>query len=266
MVVEILVNVNNTEHTDALITERFCWRKGHMLVAKEQGWNWGLLEVPPYFCKVTITDAPDLESVLSYVTPWMRKTTYDILEHEPTQDFFRVKIKSTTQSIGDNTTGLLKLKEMETFLIKWGADQLEESVDGIIFEITAMDALNATGYLDYGDDDENVIYNELEYNIAEGIHVINCDYSATNITAEKMELSLIEKKCTIVSHNTDTRIICFNASRYNMISYLESQVRVNFDNMIGRSQYSLPDSIVDQYNVSLTYDEFLSNIIDIRTV
>ena len=265
MIVEILVNAINREHSDPIINARGCWKKGYPVVCKEQGWNWGSMEGPPVFSMVRVIDAPDLASIQSYVTSWTRETTYDVLSHNPNDDFFQVRIYATPESIGINTSGNVTAAEMGTFLTSWGAKSITDA-SGVVFTITAMDALNATGYINYGDQEDNVIFTEVSYDATNGVHTIIVDYSKSNLSLKDITYPLSMVQCSILSTDEYNKKVTFNALRNDMIGYLEMQVERNFNIMLARAQHYFPESVVDKIVVDMTFAQLQSTMIDIRQV
>ena len=263
MVVEILVNAIDRNHSDPVINARGCWKKGYPVVAKEQGWNWGMAEGPPLFKMVTVTDAPSLEAVLAYVSPWKRQTAYEILAHDSAADHFHVRIFSNPETVGTNTAGAVTKAEMEAFLLSWGATAI---ADGVNFEITAWDAMyDGTGYITFGDEDEYVEFTKTSYDPATGVYVVLMDYSLSAIKEKNAaEQPLIQAQCRIISHDEDLGQIVFETDRLTMISYLENEVRKKFDIMIGRAAFYFSANV--SHGTTMTFTELEASIVDIRTV
>lgn len=267
MVVEILINAVDRVPADAAVQLLGSWRRGYPVVAKEQGWNWGTSECLPNFSIVRISDAPDLKAVQDYVTPWVRKTAYTILNHDPASDFFQVHTYADPTTVGVNPNGQVLAAQMHDFLLSWGATEIIDDVNGgVDFKVSAMDALNATGYLNFGQEEEYVIFTETTYDAVSGTHTISCDYSTSTVKPEQMTQALTAAGCDILSRDDVNAHIVFNAFRATMIGYLETAVRKNFDSMIGRAQWYFPADVCNTEFRDMTMAQMTAQLIDIRTI
>lgn len=237
MIIEILVKAYSNTNPDP-IADRGSWKKGFPVVAKPAGWPWGGCECAPDFVKIRVTDAESLAQIEDYVKVWQRRTAYTILEHDPESDFFRVRIFS------DNAKTQVVADEMRAFLLTWGAEEIIDD-SGVVFEVTAIDALNNTGYLNYGEEEEHVIFTEIGYDAETGTHRVRMNYSTSILSDVMAETPLTNKQCNIISHDKDKAEIVFEAVRATMIGYLEAGVRERFDVMVGRSIYFFPEAVVD---------------------
>ena len=258
MVVEILIKAHDNGNG---------WKTGFPVLCREYGPMWGPGESFPAFSLVRITDAPDLPSVQSYVTPWKRKTAYNILANDPSQDFFQVHIFADPSSIGLNAEAQFLAKDMSALLTSWGAKAIADATGGgVTFTIEALDALNATGYLNFGQEEEYVVFTQTAYDPTAGTHTISCDYSTSTVKPEQMTAALKQAQCDVVSRDDKNAKIVFNAHRSVMMQYLTDAVRKNFDTMIGNAQYYFPASVCTKGLTLMTFEEMKSCLIDIRTV
>ena len=264
MVIDILGYAQNKTNPDPIKNDRECWKSGNLVAAVEDA-NWGAGEAWPEFFKVTIVDASSLEDVVKYVKRWERKVLYQILEHEPTQDFFRVKLFSNPDLAGTNPKAVIRKAEMEAFLLKWGAEPIVDIDGGIQFEITAWDALYGTGYVNFGSEEEYIEFTKQSYDIVNGTYVVLMDYSSSSInTKDGSETTLLNRGCRVISNNVETGQLVFETDRATMIGYLEEGVRTYFDKAIARSQYSFPESVYSIPSTVLTFAAMEDILIDAK--
>lgn len=250
MEVDILIRNESTINSSDADLDRKCYKKGFHVDVMDRAKHI-FTEGPPNFSIIRITDAESIEQVTQHIKKWERKTLYTILNHEADIDKFNVKIYTDPTTIDTSSNAQVTANEMEEFLLSWGAEEIvDDEYGGVLFEITAMDAITHSGYFSYGEEaDEDLVYTELSYNPTTGVHIVELEYYyAQQIidTKEKAEAPLLDKNCIIVSHDTDTAKIVFEAQRTVMIGYLEKLVREKFHIMWKRSEFKFPESVVDE--------------------
>lgn len=230
---------------------------GFPVVACPAGWNWGGEERPPKFVIIRITDTDSTEGI---VEPWMRKTAYEILAHDPAQDFFRVRIYSDLDKPAAAVTKAL----MESFLTNWGAKQIADAAPGVVFEITAIDAINNAGLFTFGEKDSLVECTETAYDPVTGTHTISMDYAASGLSAEDVARVLADAGLIVVSNESGACV--FTGERATMIKQLEAQVEHRFHTMVARTRWRVPDAIVDQARsgiIEMTLQQYDDCLIDV---
>lgn len=252
--IEICVSAN--ENSKELIL-RGRYGKGFPVDVKPAPFAWGGA-CPPDFAIVRITDTDDVKD---WNTPWTRITAYEILQHDPLADFFRVKIFPTDKK----SAAALTVAEMQQFLLDWGAEKIEsDNPDlGVIFEITAMDAINHRGLFTFGAEDDFVTYSEIEYDMATGAHKVSMDYSLSKLTVDDIRVVLSEAQMDIDSIETVDELVesddpegepttitreigvcIFTGYRHKMIGLLEQQVAAKFHKMLTRVRWRFSDETV----------------------
>lgn len=239
--VEILVRA---ETTGQILNCNYA--KGFPVVTVANPTHWGGEERPPKFVVVRVTDTDNIEDVSSVTQAWMRKTLYEILAHDPMQDFFRVRIYTDTTTSSDNPAALVTADKMRDFLLDWGAESVEDAqTGGVLFEITAMDAVNHRGLFTFGDEDEFMNYTEKSYDPATGTHVIEVDYATSSVTEQYLISVLTEAGFDNIVVDHEAGKATFNGYRTTMIQRLERAVENTFHTMIARVRYRFKDSVVD---------------------
>ncbi len=245
--------------------------KGYPVAVQAEGWPWGACEGLPNHVLLRVLDTA-VEQIQEYVQAWMRNTTYEVLAHDPAQDFFRVRIFADPASIGNKEDKDVSANQMRDFLVSWGAKQIQDADNkgGVTFELTAMDALNAPGYITWGREDDYINFKELSYLPAEGIHRVEMDYSSSAMNKPKaVEGVLRRSRCDIVSHDTDRALLVFEAKRDVMVRFLERSVRDGFNEMLGRATYYFTEAFVDSIikaggKKDISFADFNKQIKDIR--
>lgn len=232
---------------------------GFPVVACPAGWNWGGEECPPNFVIIKITDTNDTTGIIE---PWMRKTFYEILSHEPTSDSFRVRIYPELDKHGSTVNKAL----MASFLKNWGATQIVDGAPGVVFEISAFAAINNSGLFTFGDKDDLITCVETSYDVVTGTHTVSMDYTIADLDAETVAKVLFEAGLTVVSN--ELGICVFTGERAAMIKQLERQVEHRFHTMVARARWRLPDYVVESAmsgSVEMTlqqYDDLLLDVSD----
>lgn len=234
--IEILVSAREANKEIVL---RGRYGKGFPIVVKSYPCAWGGCEGPPDSVKIRITDSDDMTE---WTDPWRRITAYEILQHDPVADFFRVKIFPSDKK----SASALTVEEMQQFLLDWGAEKIEsdEPDFGVLFELTAMDAINHRGLFTFGEEDTFIKYNEIEYDMVTGMHKISMDYANSTIAEETVRGVLTEAQMDIVSVDHEKGICIFIGYRHKMIGLLEKQVAEKFHKMLTRVRWRFSDNVV----------------------
>lgn len=232
--IEILVRAETSTN---ILSGRY--GKGFPVVAALSPCNWGGCECPPSFVIVKVTDTDDTSD---WNTPWKRTTSYEILQHDPVSDSFRVKIFPTDKK----SAAALTVEAMQQFLLDWGAEKIESDDPdfGVIFEITAMDAIDHRGLFTFGQEDDYVRYAETEYDPASGAHKVSMDFSLSTLTEDVIRRILGEAGMDINSMDMRTGTCIFTGYRHKMIGMLEQQVADKFNTMITRVRWRFSDAVV----------------------
>ena len=233
--IEILVRA---EPSTNILSGRY--GKGFPVVTQLSPCSWGGCECPPSFVIVRITDTDD---TTDWNTPWTRITAYQILAHDPAIDFFRVLI----YPVDKKNVCAVTVQEMQDFLAGWGAEEIAQDDPslGVLFEITAMDAIENKGLFSFGEEDDFVKYEQLSYDPAEGAHLIKMDYSLSKLKEEEVRRILGSVGMSIVSVDHEVGLCEFVAYRNLMIGALETQVREKFHKMLTRVRWRFSDAVVD---------------------
>lgn len=243
--------------------------KGFPVVAMKTPWNWGGMECPPDFVIVNISDAEEVSDVNKIIQEWRRKTSYEILDFDPTDDFFQVHIFSDKTISTGHPTAQVTSVNMGEFLTKWGATSITDSDGGVVFEITAFNAIKNRGLFDFGTEEEHCQYTEKSYDPTTGIHTIELDYNLTNLKIADVLSILRSGGMEVVNYDEAAGKCIFIGVREHMIKRLEAQVAQKFDTMIARARYRFTDALVDQGlatadgRVTLTLDTLDDNIVDV---
>lgn len=256
MSVEILVRAENVG--DILLG---LYGKGFPVVACKSPWSWGGEERPPKFIRVNVLDANEVVDVNNVMQEWRRKTTYEILHFDVTQDFFRVRVFADPLVSTSNPVAQVTVTEMQQFLLDWGAQKIEDAEPGVLFEMTAMDGIMSRGLFTFGVEDSKITYTELDYNQLAGIHTVQLDYSNSSLDEQTIRSTL--QRAQLEIKTIGAGICTFEAQREKMITQLERQVADKFNKMVARVRYRFIDSVVDTALLSDgTIDLMLSDIDD----
>lgn len=264
MAVEILVRAVSSG--DILKGNYF---KGFPVVAIKTPWSWGSMESPSDFVIVRVEDAEDVSNVQKMVQEWKRKASYEILDFNPTNDFFHVHIFADQIISTSNPVAQLTTVNMTEFLTKWGGKKITSTDTGVTFEITALEAIKNRGLFDFGSEEDFIKYTETNYDPTTGIHTVELDYTLTNLKIDNILNTLQTAELKIVNYDDASGKCTFNGVREKMIKQLESQVSQKFDTMIARTRYRFKDELIDQAlilpngRISITLDTLDDNIVDV---
>jgi hypothetical protein len=188
-----------------------------------------------------------MDEVKQLSKPWRRWTTYDVLNFDPANDLFEVKMYASPNTVDKKTgEGSLSLQEAKDFLSWWGAVVMPESDDTkVIFSLSALDVLNGKGFIYFNDEDEFVDFTEKSYDPVSGTHVIYMDYSLSKLKWDEGLGSYMKSKGVYVSEvNDDAGNLTFSVTRDQLIQALEVAVQTTFNIEVGQYRHYVAPEII----------------------
>ena len=68
----------NNEHSNSIVAEQLCYRKGDFVVVMSDGHTWGKKECPPNFVSVFCPDV-SVEQARQYLARWDVKAVFEVI-------------------------------------------------------------------------------------------------------------------------------------------------------------------------------------------
>ena len=232
------------------------YKVGYPVGMKEDGHAWGGKEVLPYFFVVKVTDATmsEVEAMIfstfnerSINQSWVRKINWEVVNSDLSIDGWRLRILATNP--GNSGLGAITNTMVENFITRWNGEIFSFATNEVIFDIAVYENLSVPGALQsegfWGINTSSIIFNEISYIQAGGIHEITADYSATSWNAKPDRVqSLVEQKNGVVNSNS-SGVINFTITRNNVLDEFKEEVRGAVENAVYRRQFRISETFAD---------------------
>lgn len=176
---ELLIMAADTGSTDPVGK----WYGANIVVAMEDGHQWGREEGPPvfYILKVPGVSKADVEE---YLAEWRHDPTYTVMNSQLAQDAYRVKMSTTAVSVSGK--GAITLSQVRNFFERWNCSVVSSTANSVTFDVSIYGVLTSSAFWDA--DVSGITFSETEYNRTTGSHLI--EVVTTAITPEQ-----IQQKC-----------------------------------------------------------------------
>lgn len=266
MAFEILVryDTDNYTHPDPEKDERGVYKKGYPVLMKNLPHpGWGGEEGLPKFIKFRVTDAniADMEAWMSstfgtgasLIGGWERKLDYEVVASDPVIDGFRLRVFAlnpglASASVPDGKAGINRDK-VEAFINKWNGEVVTFGPNSVTFDVAVFEdgsnnpgALQSEGF--WGFNPASLVFNELSYTQAGGIHQLEVDYSALpQVTAEQAERIITEKGGVIDNHVGS--VVTFTMTRTDALDEFKKDVARAVEGTVFRRQFKVSDALAD---------------------
>ena len=143
------------------------WYGATIVNVQEDGHEWGREEGPPIFfiLKVPGVSKADADE---YLAEWRHNPTYTVVNSQPAQDSYRIRLESSAVSVSGK--GAITLAQVQSFFTRWGCTIQSATSNSVTFNIRIFDALTSEGF--WGLDVSGITFTETEYNQSTGSHLI----------------------------------------------------------------------------------------------
>ena len=88
----LILNKNNT-HSDPIKDDRSCYKRGDIVVVKDDAHQWGSAEGLPDFVLLKVPTI-DYENAVDKMKGWEQTLDYSVIAHDPVLDRARLKTGS----------------------------------------------------------------------------------------------------------------------------------------------------------------------------
>jgi len=171
------------------------YRKGDIVEVRADGGVFGQKEGLPLFIRVKVPGLL-IRDLKQYVDKWDVDIKFDVVASDPSIDGFRLRLfNANTNASGQGNTERAKV---EAFIEKWNGTVVSVAPNEVRFDITVMDAFQSEGYWDV--DTSGVVFTEVFYDQATGIHTVDIDYNAIGNNPSYIENFLDAKVLSVVEH------------------------------------------------------------------
>lgn len=162
---------------------------------------------PDVFVLIDIPDAT-IKDFRNFRAQWVREISFTVVASNTALDGYRLKM--TANQNASATVGKITKDEAEQFILSWNGSVFSWGDNEVIFDITILNAIKSAAFWDVNI--SGVVFNELSYSTASGIHTIQADYSAIGNNPTYIEQYIEDRGANIISH-TDQKVIVFEIDR-----------------------------------------------------
>jgi hypothetical protein len=212
--------------------------KGDIVEIRASGTPFGGAE-PDAFVMVEVPDIP-MDDFEGYNLAWQREIEFGVVTSDPATDGFRLRLYSST---ANNGLGSIAREDVESFITAWGGSVHSYADNEVVFDITIYDALTAPAFWEIPDIAAQVVFTELSYDQATGVHRIQADYSALGNNPTYVERYAKRMGLTIVSHSS--KVLTYDAERSTVNNAFQKDLKEKARKQVARRRYHIADSVVD---------------------
>lgn len=212
--------------------------KGDIVEVRATGAPLGSAEAAA-FCLVEVPDAT-LAQWQQYQQRWATDIDWAVVGSDPAIDGYRIRLTSTSANVSA-TSGLITRDAVEQFIAEWNGAVVSVAANDVRFDITIADALRSRAFWDR--DLTGVVFTELNYDQATGVHRMQADYSALGANPTAVERQVLHRGCAVVS-NTGT-VITFEADRSAVRDRFIADIQHRGRRPVAHCQYYVGAGVVD---------------------
>ena len=212
--------------------------KGDVVEVRATGAPFGGKE-PEAFVLVEVPDVP-MADFEGYNLAWQREIDFEVVASDPAQDGFRLRLFSSTENAG---AGAITKEEVDSFITAWGGTIVSYGANEVVFDITIYSALTSPAFWELPNIAENVVFSELSYDQATGVHRIQADYSALGNNPTYVERYVRRMGLTIVSHQD--KILTYDADRATVREAFQEDLKEKGRKRVARRRYHIGTDVVD---------------------
>lgn len=245
---DILIKAIDAVHPDPTKDRTGSYKRGYIVEAFP---DYHLVDIsgkfifegckPPSFAILRVSDAT-VEQAHNYIISWTRRIDYEVVNQNLTLDGYRIGVFATNPSTTDQGVGAGKITRVmvESFLNKWGATVFAIADNSVTFDITVYNAIKSEGF--WNVNLSQVIFLEIAYVQANGIHTIQVNYSGTAYTRAQVINKITQTGGTVISESVGT--VQFTITRNIVLNAFRQDVRSKIETILYRRQYYLPSNLV----------------------
>lgn len=194
------------------------WYAATIVFIADDGHSWGSAEGPPDFYILKVPGVSKV-SAQQYVETWRHNPTYSIVNSQPAQDAYRIKL--TTGAVSISGKGAITRAQVESFFTRWNAVIQSTTADSVTFDVSIYAALTSAGF--WGRGVSGVTFSETQYNQATGSHLI--EVISPQITDQQIQFQCEENAVSYVSPRS------FIGMRADVRSQMQNRIAAKFKEM-----------------------------------
>lgn len=238
--------------------------KGEISAIQPPDWVWGIKEQSPEFVHVTVTDE-SYTMLRQQIAPIRRRLQIEIVSSDPVNDVHRVRIFSDTVRASDQA-GAVTQAEVADFLARWNCAFVSEGANEVVFDADIYDLAASPGF--FGAEAlPNVSFSPVSYDEGTGEHVIDADYSLTELHPNDVSRKAAIGTDIEVISNTGG-VIRYSIRRATLRQHFLEDIEHQFKKQLLRRRYRVDPAAVDTAignggAMTVTNAQFQNNLIDI---
>lgn len=231
------------------------WYAALIVTVQEDGHEWGSKEGPPkfYILKIPGISKDDAQE---YLTEWRHGISYEVVNSQPAQDGYRIKLTSDAVSVSGK--GSITLENVEAFFTKWNATVQSATSNSITFDVRIYDAATSEGFWER--DVSGITFSETTYEQATGSHLI--EVVSPEITDDQIQ-NVCERQ-SVVYVAPRSMIV----TRSEVRTKFQDDIKEQFERIdIARRRWHIKSAGMDALQqaggiMTVTPTQFLNNVTD----
>ena len=176
---------------------------------------------------------------VQYEEPWHLNVRFNIIYSDKVTDTYRISISA--KALATSKKGALVRNNVEQLISDWNGIIQTVGSNQVDFDLNVFNAIKADSF--WGVDASKIVFSELNYDEATGIHTIEADYSALNNNPTYIERHLLSKVDSIISHAA--KKIVFTVARSTVKQEVETYVSKFSEKTLKKRKWYLPSGVVD---------------------
>jgi len=259
---EFLVKAIDTTHSNPIINEQGCFKKGDIVQVQPNNHQWGEAEGLPSFVIVKVPEL-DHNLVLNRMNKWEKTVSVNVIQSDPVLDAARVSV--SVDLPGASNKYAITLEQIQTWLKKWGATIYSAAENEIIFDIKVKDAYMSEGFWNRNPAAYNISITEIDYDQETYTHTAEIDVFSSQVYFGEIERIVSVKGGTVVNIYDD--LITVKFTRYEIRTAFAEDLRNLMKGIIRRRRYKFTEEDVDTAVgmggvVELTTEQLATHLID----
>ena len=210
--------------------------KGDIVEIRATGTPFGGKEVAA-FVVAEVHDVP-MTDFIDYNKSWDLDLGFAVVAQDTSIDGYRLRLFSQLIS---GVMGIVSQADVDQFIQSWGGVVHSVDVNEVVFDVTIYNALVSAAFWEV--DVSQVVFTELAYDVATGIHRIQADYSALANNPTYVERYVAGMGLSIVSHAN--KVLVYDADRAVVRDAFQRDIQQKAKKTIARRRYHVGSGVVD---------------------
>lgn len=238
---QLLIRAIDNSHADPEKDRRGCYKKGYPVVVFPLTHTWGAEEGLPGFVILRCEDETITpERVQNWLDQWKDDFDYEVLSANAVQGKYTVRVFE--KNVSTSGANALTQEKVESWLLKWGCDNISVSANSVQFDFALWDAVRSFGFWEVPLTDVDFSLNG--YDSGTGIGDITITILNPQIKIKSVEHKITERGGTVVSSTEDT--VRFTIKRSVILTKFREALKRAAERVYCRRQFYFTASQVDQ--------------------